>query len=60
MSVVKEIIISLLTCFLVLLGLSVVLYKFIPNNKIIPEEVKYQANEDVSSQQDHFVEEYKP
>ena len=50
MSVVKEIIISLLTCFLVLLGLSVVLYKFIPNNKIIPEEVKYQANEDVKKE----------
>ena len=46
-SVVREIIIALLLCLAILLVLAVVLYSYIPNNKVIPETVSYTAPEDV-------------
>ena len=50
MKILKEIIISLLSCFLILLILGVVFYRFIPNNKIVPETIKYQASQEVQSE----------
>lgn len=50
MSYVKEIIISLLACLIVLIGLSLAFYRFIPNNKIIPEPIVYQANEEIQKE----------
>lgn len=45
--VIKELIIMLLVCLLTMLVLAVVLYKYIPNRKVIPEVVKYTASEEV-------------
>lgn len=42
-TVVKEIIIGLLLCLAILLILAVLMYSFIPNNKVIPEMVTYKA-----------------
>ena len=50
MKILKEIIISLLSCFLILLILGVVFYRFIPKNKIVPETIKYQASQEVQSE----------
>lgn len=50
MSYVKEVIISLLACLVVLIGLSLAFYKFIPNNKIIPETITYQASEEIQKE----------
>ncbi len=46
-SIAKEIIIGLLLCLAILLILAVMMYSFIPNNKVIPEPVKYSAPEEV-------------
>ena len=46
-SIVKEIIIALLLCLAIILVLAVVLYAYIPNNKVIPETVSYTAPEEV-------------
>ena len=46
-TIIKEIIIALLVCLAVLLVLSVILYDFIPSNKIIPEPVEYQPSSEV-------------
>ncbi len=43
--IIKEIIIMLLISLALLLALSVLLYKFIPSNKIIPSEANYVASE---------------
>lgn len=40
-SIAKEIIIGLLLCLAILLILAVLLYSYIPNNKVIPELVSY-------------------
>lgn len=48
--IVKEIIILLLICLAILLVLSVLLYNFIPSNKVIPAEVTYQASEEIKTQ----------
>ena len=40
-SIAKEIIIYLLLCLLILLVLAVLLYGYIPNNKVVPELVAY-------------------
>ena len=47
MSLVKEIILSLVSCLVVLIALSIGFYRFIPNNKVIPETVSYQASEEI-------------
>lgn len=45
--IIKEIIIMLLVCLVTMLLLAIILYKFIPNNKVIPEIVEYAATDDV-------------
>ena len=39
--VIKEIIIMLLLCLAIILILGVLLYEYVPSNKIIPDEVAY-------------------
>ena len=46
-TIAKEIIIILLLCLAIILLLAVVLYKYIPNNKVVPEPVAYTAPDDV-------------
>lgn len=50
MNWIKEIIISLLVCLLVLIVLSFVFYNFIPNNKVIPEKIEYQASDEIKKE----------
>lgn len=50
MSIIKEVIISLLVCLLVLIALSLGFYKFIPNNKVIPDTITYQASDDLKKE----------
>ena len=45
--VIKEIVIMLLICLVTMLVLAIVLYKYIPNRKVVPEVVTYTASEDV-------------
>ena len=42
--VIKEIIIMLLLCLAIILILGVLLYEYVPSNKIIPEEVNKSEN----------------
>ena len=44
---IKEIIIMLLICLVAMLILAIVLYKYIPNRKVVPEVVTYAATEEV-------------
>ena len=44
---IKEIIIMLLICLVVMLGLAIALYKYIPSKKNIPEIAKYVVSEQV-------------
>ena len=48
--IIREIIISLLICLAVLLCLSALFYRFIPNNKVLPEKVTYQVSEDIKNE----------
>ena len=48
--VIKEIIIILLLCLAIILVLGVLLYEYVPTNKIIPEEVSYTTPEDVKQE----------
>ena len=50
MSLVKEAIVSLISCLLVLICLSVAFYRVIPNNKVIPETITYQASEEIKNE----------
>lgn len=50
MNFIKEIIISLLVCLLVLVGLSFAFYNFIPTNKVIPEKIEYKASEEIKKE----------
>ena len=50
MSLVKEAIISLISCLVVLICLSVAFYRVIPNNKVIPETITYQASEEIKNE----------
>ena len=45
-SIAKEIIIGLLLCLAILLVLAVLMYSYIPNNKVIPEPVAYKVPEE--------------
>ena len=40
-NIIKEIIIMLLLCLAIILILGVILYEYVPSNKILPEEVSY-------------------
>ena len=44
---IKEIIIMLLICLVVMLGLAIALYKYIPSKKNVPEIAKYEVSEQV-------------
>ena len=45
--VIKEIIIMLLLCLAIILVLGVLLYEYVPSNKIVPDEVSYTTPEEV-------------
>ena len=48
--IIRETIISLLVCLAVLLILSVLLYNYIPSNKVIPEAVEYAPSAEIQTQ----------
>ena len=48
--VIKEIIIMLLLCLAIILILGVLLYEYVPSNKIIPDEVSYTKPEAVQEE----------
>ena len=54
--IIRETIIALLVCLAVLIILSVVLYNYIPSNKIVPESVEYTPSKEIKSQLDSAVE----
>ena len=45
--IIKEIIIMLLVCLAIMLLLAILLYKYIPNRKAVPEITTYVASEEV-------------
>lgn len=49
-NIIKEIIIFLLLALAIILVLGVVLYEYVPMNKIIPEKVSYTTPEQVKNQ----------
>ena len=48
--VIKEIIIMLLLCLAIILILGVLLYEYVPSNKIIPDEVSYTTPENIKEE----------
>ena len=40
-TIIREIIITLLLCLAIILILSVLLYGYVPTNKVMPEKVSY-------------------
>lgn len=54
-TIIKEAIIMLLVCLAILLVLCVLLYDFIPSNKILPAEVSYQASEEIKQELESAV-----
>lgn len=48
--VIKEIIIMLLLCLAIILVLGVLLYEYVPSNKIVPDEVSYTTPEEVKEE----------
>ena len=53
----RETIISLLVAIAVLLILSVVLYNYMPSNKVIPETVEYTPTKEIQQQLNSQVDE---
>ena len=49
-SIIKEIIIVLLLILAIILILGILLYKYVPNNKIIPQQVSYTTPENVKEE----------
>lgn len=49
-TIIREIIITLLICLLILAVLGILLYNYSPNKKVIPEKVTYQASQEVKSE----------
>lgn len=49
-NIIKEIIIMLLLCLAIILVLGVLLYEYVPSNKIIPDEVSYTTPEAVQEE----------
>ena len=47
---IKEMIILLLLCLAIILILAVLLYEFVPSNKIIPDKVSYTTPEEVQEE----------
>lgn len=54
-SIIKEIIIMLLVCLAILLVLCVLLYDFIPSNKVLPAEVSYSPSEEIKHELESAV-----
>lgn len=54
--IIRETIIALLVCLAVLIILSVVLYNYIPSNKVVPETVEYTPSKEIKNQLDAAVE----
>ena len=48
--IIKEIIIMLLLCLAIILVLGVLLYEYVPSNKIIPDEVSYTTPENIKEE----------
>ena len=46
-NIIKEIIIMLLLCLAIILILGVILYEYVPSNKILPEEVSYVTPQNI-------------
>ena len=57
-TIIKEVIIALLVCLAVLLVLSVLLYDFIPTNKVIPESVEYKPSSEIQVELNAAVEDH--
>ena len=49
-NIIKEIIIMLLLCLAIILVLGVLLYEYVPSNKIIPDKVSYTTPEDIKEE----------
>lgn len=49
-NIIKEIIIMLLLCLAIILVLGVLLYEYVPSNKIIPDEVSYTTPENIKEE----------
>ena len=49
-NIIKEIIILLLMILAIILVMGVLLYDYVPNNKIIPEKVSYTTPENVNTE----------
>ena len=45
--IIKEIVIILLACLLSMITFAIILYKYIPNKKVIPELKTYEASEQI-------------
>ena len=56
-NIVKEIIIILLLALAIILVLGVLLYEYVPANKIIPEKVSYTTPEEVKAELEYDVNE---
>lgn len=56
-NVVKEIIIILLLALVIILVLGVILYEYVPANKIIPEKISYTTPEQVKTELEENVNE---
>ena len=54
--IIRETIIALLVCLAVLLILGVVLYNYIPSNKVIPEAIQYAPSKEIQTQLNTAVE----
>ena len=49
-NIIKEIIIVLLLILAIILRLGILLYEYVPNNKIIPQQVSYTTPENVKEE----------
>lgn len=49
-NIIKEIIIILLLCLAIILVTGVLLYEYVPSNKVIPEKVSYTTPENVKEE----------
>ena len=49
-NIIKEIIIMLLLCLAIILILGVILYEYVPSNKILPEEVSYVTPQNIKEE----------
>lgn len=49
-NIIKEIIIMLILCLAIILILGVILYEYVPSNKILPEEVSYVTPQNIKEE----------